>query len=142
MISMVQHWDYQLFKQICALYGNILVSAIICLHSNLPFSYFKAHFKLVDFSNRNTIRANHEPIKIHDCAEKGEDYHQLHVIGRARTKGGYLDDCDQPSLLIVHRSSANPAPLGLLSLATGVFLFSLLSVYTCGVQPLISSLGL
>ncbi|KAK9427541.1 GPR1/FUN34/yaaH family-domain-containing protein, partial [Lipomyces doorenjongii] len=40
----------------------------------------------------------------------------------------------QPSLPVVHRTFANPAPLGLLSFATGVFLFSLLGVHARGIQ--------
>lgn len=41
-------------------------------------------------------------------------------LERLRTEGGHLDDRTQPSLPIVHRSFANPAPLGLLSFATGI----------------------
>lgn len=40
-------------------------------------------------------------------------------LARLRTVGGHLDDRAQPSLPVVHRSLANPAPLGLLSFATG-----------------------
>jgi uncharacterized protein len=40
-------------------------------------------------------------------------------LARLRTKGGHPDDRSQPALPIVHRSFANPAPLGLLSFATG-----------------------
>lgn len=40
-------------------------------------------------------------------------------IDRVRTKGGHEDDRSQPALPVVHRSFANPAPLGLLSFATG-----------------------
>ena len=40
-------------------------------------------------------------------------------LERLRTAGGHVDDRTQPSLPVVHRSLANPAPLGLLSFATG-----------------------
>jgi uncharacterized protein len=40
-------------------------------------------------------------------------------LERQRTVGGHVDDRGQPSLPVVHRSFANPAPLGLLSFATG-----------------------
>jgi hypothetical protein len=40
-------------------------------------------------------------------------------LERLRTAGGHEDDRTQPSLPVVHRSLANPAPLGLLSFATG-----------------------
>lgn len=40
-------------------------------------------------------------------------------LERLRTVGGHEDDRTQPSLPVVHRSFANPAPLGLLSFATG-----------------------
>ncbi|KAL7917306.1 GPR1/FUN34/yaaH family domain-containing protein [Trichoderma austrokoningii] len=54
-------------------------------------------------------------------------------LERLRTKGGHIDNRDQPSLPIVHRSFANPAPLGLLSFATGVFLLSMLGVHARGI---------
>jgi hypothetical protein len=47
-----------------------------------------------------------------------ENEEQSH-LARLRTKGGHPDDRSQPALPIVHRSFANPAPLGLLSFATG-----------------------
>lgn len=40
-------------------------------------------------------------------------------LERLQTAGGHADDRTQPSLPVVHRSFANPAPLGLLSFATG-----------------------
>lgn len=40
-------------------------------------------------------------------------------LERLTTAGGHEDDRSQPSLPVVHRSFANPAPLGLLSFATG-----------------------
>ncbi|KAM0449302.1 hypothetical protein ACHAO4_007649 [Trichoderma viride] len=54
-------------------------------------------------------------------------------LERLRTKGGHIDNRDQPSLPVIHRSFANPAPLGLLSFATGVFLLSLLGVHARGI---------
>lgn len=54
-------------------------------------------------------------------------------LERLRTKGGHIDSRDQPSLPVIHRSFANPAPLGLLSFATGVFLLSLLGVHARGI---------
>ena len=43
-------------------------------------------------------------------------------LERLQTAGGHPNDRTQPSLPVVHRSFANPAPLGLLSFATGEFL--------------------
>ena len=40
-------------------------------------------------------------------------------LERLQTAGGHTDDRTQPSLPVVHRRFANPAPLGLLSFATG-----------------------
>jgi hypothetical protein len=40
-------------------------------------------------------------------------------LERLTTAGGHTDDRTQPSLPVVHRRFANPAPLGLLSFATG-----------------------
>jgi succinate-acetate transporter protein len=40
-------------------------------------------------------------------------------LERLQTAGGHINDRTQPSLPVVHRSFANPAPLGLLSFATG-----------------------
>lgn len=42
-------------------------------------------------------------------------------LERLQTAGGHLEDRTQPALPVVHRSLANPAPLGLLSFATGMF---------------------
>lgn len=55
-------------------------------------------------------------------------------LERLRTAGGHVDDRDQPSLPVVHRSFANPAPLGLLSFATGIFLISILGVHARGIH--------
>ena len=42
-------------------------------------------------------------------------------LERSTTAGGHEDDRTQPALPVVHRSFANPAPLGLLSFATGKY---------------------
>ena len=55
-------------------------------------------------------------------------------LERLHTAGGHEDDRTQPSLPTVHRSFANPAPLGLLSFATGIFLISILGVHARGIQ--------
>jgi len=47
----------------------------------------------------------------------GGDADQLE---RLQTAAGHTDDRTQPSLPVVHRRFANPAPLGLLSFATGI----------------------
>ncbi|KKP03444.1 hypothetical protein THAR02_04473 [Trichoderma harzianum] len=75
--------------------------------------------------------------------EQGEKYEyeerrgsQLSIqpdLERLRTKGGHIDNRDQPSLPVIHRSFANPAPLGLLSFATGLFLLSMLGVHARGI---------
>lgn len=63
-----------------------------------------------------------------DHAEKGatvsngEPPNAAH-LERMKTAGGHDNDRSQPSLPVVHRSFANPAPLGLLSFATGQYLF-------------------
>lgn len=54
-------------------------------------------------------------------------------LERLRTDGGHVASTEQPSLPIVHRRLANPAPLGLLSFATGIFLISILGVNARGV---------
>jgi succinate-acetate transporter protein len=73
-------------------------------------------------------------IDAYDHAEKGEDVPNSHSIEKIRTKGGHVDDRGQPSLPIVHRSFANPSPLGLLSFATGMFLISVLGVHARGLE--------
>ena len=49
--------------------------------------------------------------------EMGGSQRQLE---RQQTAGGHVADSTQPSLPVVHRKLANPAPLGLLSFATGI----------------------
>jgi succinate-acetate transporter protein len=65
-------------------------------------------------------------------AEKGANPHQY--LEKIRTQGGHIASTDQPSLPVVHRRLANPAPLGLLSFATGIFLISILGVHARGIQ--------
>lgn len=57
-----------------------------------------------------------------DHAEKGADSSsdERH-LERMKTAGGHDNDRSQPALPVVHRSFANPAPLGLLSFATGTY---------------------
>ena len=53
-----------------------------------------------------------------DPAEKGVNSNSDdHHLERLKTAGGHDNDRSQPALPVVHRSFANPAPLGLLSFA-------------------------
>lgn len=66
----------------------------------------------------------------YDHADKVEvNEHEMRHLERLHTAGGHENDRSQPSLPVVHRSFANPAPLGLLSFATGIFLISILGVH-------------
>ena len=59
-----------------------------------------------------------------DLAEKGATaVNNSHHLERLTTAGGHPNDRSQPALPVVHRSFANPAPLGLLSFATGAKIF-------------------
>ncbi|KAG4437051.1 hypothetical protein IFR05_007465 [Cadophora sp. M221] len=71
----------------------------------------------------------------YDHASKLENANGGNVaqLERLQTVGGHPDDRTQPSLPVVHRSLANPAPLGLLSFATGIFLISIFGVQVRGV---------
>ena len=51
----------------------------------------------------------------------GDAAHTTAHLERMKTAGGHENDRTQPSLPVVHRTFANPAPLGLLSFATGMF---------------------
>lgn len=64
-----------------------------------------------------------------DHAEKGAS-----SLERQTTAGGHTNDRTQPALPVVHRRFANPAPLGLLSFATGIFLISMYGVKARGIQ--------
>jgi len=70
-----------------------------------------------------------------DHASKAENgnggSHEL--LEKQYTAGGHVNDRTQPSLPVVHRSFANPSPLGLLSFATGIFLISIYGVHVRGV---------
>ena len=70
----------------------------------------------------------------YDQIPKIEQDGDIQHLERLRTAGGHVDDRSQPSLPVVHRSFANPAPLGLLSFATGIFLISILGVHARGIQ--------
>ncbi|KAK4539977.1 hypothetical protein LTR36_009875 [Oleoguttula mirabilis] len=72
--------------------------------------------------------------KTYDHASKLETNDETQTLERIRTAGGHIADRDQPSLPVVHRTFANPAPLGLLSFATGIFLISILGVHARGIQ--------
>lgn len=74
-----------------------------------------------------------DQVDVYDCAEKGDEVPKLQSLKMIRTKGGHIDERDQPSLPVVHRSFVNPAPLGLLSFATGMFLISTLEVHARGI---------
>jgi succinate-acetate transporter protein len=70
------------------------------------------------------------PKSFEDCPKMEE---AIGSIEREKTRGGHIADLDQPSLPVVHRRFANPAPLGLLSFATGIFLVSCFGVKARGV---------
>lgn len=57
-----------------------------------------------------------------------------HELAKETTAGGHANDRSQPSLPVVHRKFANPAPLGLLSFATGIFLISIFGVHARDLQ--------
>jgi uncharacterized protein len=67
-----------------------------------------------------------------DHASKVEE--NGHQLEKQYTAGGHQNDRSQPSLPVVHRQFANPAPLGLLSFATGIFLISILGVHARNIQ--------
>jgi uncharacterized protein len=71
--------------------------------------------------------------EVYDHNGKVEENNVNHME-RLQTAGGHQNDRTQPSLPVVHRTFANPAPLGLLSFATGIFLISILGVHARGVQ--------
>jgi hypothetical protein len=70
----------------------------------------------------------------YDHIPKIEHDGDIQHLERLRTAGGHVDDRSQPALPVVHRSFANPAPLGLLSFATGIFLISILGVHARSIQ--------
>ncbi|KAJ5687151.1 hypothetical protein N7536_009770 [Penicillium majusculum] len=57
------------------------------------------------------------------------DKHTADHLERQRTAGNHFDDRSQPGLPVIHRTFASPAPLGLLSFATGIFLISVLGLH-------------
>lgn len=69
----------------------------------------------------------------YETAPKTENGAPAH-LERLQTAGGHADDRAQPALPVVHRSLANPAPLGLLSFATGIFLISMYGVQARGIM--------
>ena len=70
----------------------------------------------------------------YDHASKVEQEADAYRLEQVRTAGGHVADREQPSMPVVHRNFANPAPLGLLSFATGIFLISILGVHARGIQ--------
>ncbi|KAK5674411.1 hypothetical protein LTS10_012799 [Elasticomyces elasticus] len=71
----------------------------------------------------------------YDHADKVESVGgDTYTLEQVRTVGGHVADNSQPSLPVTHRTFANPAPLGLLSFATGIFLISILGVHARGIQ--------
>jgi hypothetical protein len=70
----------------------------------------------------------------YDHASKAEQDAESYRLEQVRTAGGHVADREQPSMPVVHRNFANPAPLGLLSFATGIFLISILGVHARGIQ--------
>lgn len=70
----------------------------------------------------------------YDHASKLEQSPDEYHLEQVRTAGGHVADRGQPSMPVVHRNFANPAPLGLLSFATGIMLISLLGVHARGIQ--------
>jgi hypothetical protein len=70
----------------------------------------------------------------YDHMPKIESNADTQHLERMRTAGGHVDDRSQPSLPVVHRTFANPAPLGLLSFATDIFLISILGVHARNIQ--------
>jgi succinate-acetate transporter protein len=73
-------------------------------------------------------------IETYDHASKTEQQTDAYRLEQVRTAGGHVADREQPSMPVVHRNFANPAPLGLLSFATGILLISLLGVHARGIQ--------
>lgn len=74
------------------------------------------------------------PSDVYDHASKIEQVPDTYRLEQVRTAGGHVASSDQPSMPVVHRNFANPAPLGLLSFATGIFLISILGVHARGIQ--------
>jgi succinate-acetate transporter protein len=65
----------------------------------------------------------------YDIEKNGDANH----LERLRTAGGHIADTSQPALPTVHRKLATPAPLGLLSFGTGMFLICMYGLHARGV---------
>jgi len=87
--------------------------------SSLQIEYPRICFYRNSFSS-NMSKMGASTSESYDHAIKLEESNGNGQLERLRTEGGHLDDRTQPSLPVVHRSFANPAPLGLLSFATGI----------------------
>ncbi|KAL2830446.1 GPR1/FUN34/yaaH family-domain-containing protein [Aspergillus pseudoustus] len=57
-----------------------------------------------------------------------------HHLNRLLTAGGHPNDRSQVPLPVVHRSFANPTPLGLISFAADIFLISVYGLHARGIQ--------
>jgi hypothetical protein len=99
-----------------------------CLSLELPG--YTLSFRFCFIASRISIKMS----ETYDHASKVEANGAHEHLERLRTAGGHAADRDQPSLPVVHRTFANPAPLGLLSFATGIFLISILGVHARGIQ--------
>lgn len=109
-----------LFYNIIDIYRSYLV--LPCLYHHLLL--FPVRIPIVIFTSLNPpLPLNAMSTQSYDHANKLEnnDNGSTIQLERLTTAGGHLDDRSQPSLPVVHRSFANPAPLGLLSFATGSY---------------------
>lgn len=71
-------------------------------------------------------------ISKHSMSSLPSEKNDIHSSSRLEAQRS--DDSSQPGMPIYHRRLANPAPLGLLSFATSVFLVSLTGMGTRGVE--------
>ncbi|KAL2860165.1 GPR1/FUN34/yaaH family-domain-containing protein [Aspergillus pseudodeflectus] len=63
-------------------------------------------------------------------------------LDRLLTAGGHVNDRSQLPLPVVHRSFANPTPLGLISFAADIFLISVYGLHACGIQSPNAMIGM
>jgi len=113
------------------------------LNSRLTFISLSSHFTPLSHNISQFLRVVVCPSLFVMSATSAYDHagkleangheHSEH-LERLRTAGGHIDDRGQPSLPVVHRSFANPSPLGLLSFATGIFLISIYGVNARGIM--------
>ena len=114
--------------------GEILQNLLVANFHHTSFDYTSSQtpsiFSLPDTPfTYNMSSGNSDP---YDHASKTEANGVSTVqLERLQTAGGHPDDRTQPSLPVVHRRFANPAPLGLLSFATGTILLSFSIMDVC-----------